>query len=130
LGLLLASRVPVLEALDLASTAAGNAVLRRAVTDAAHLVEGGERISDALASTGYFGHSICWMLSTAEDRGGVDETLLELANMYERGAMRIDKLVLALAGPVVVVLVGLIIGYLVISLYLPIFMLGDAISGL
>jgi len=130
LGLLLASRVPVLEALDLASAAAGNAVLRRAVTDAARLVEGGERISDALASTGYFGHGICWMLSTAEDRGDVDETLLELADMYERGAMRIDKLVIALAGPVVVVLVGLIIGYLVISLYLPIFMLGDAISGI
>ena len=70
------------------------------------------------------------MLSTAEDRGDVHETLLELADMNERGAMRIDKLILKLAGPAVVVLVGLIIGYLVISLYLPIFMLGDAISGL
>ena len=130
LGLLLASKIPVLEALDLASAAAGNAVLRRAVNDAARLVEGGERVSDALASTGYFGHSLCWMLSTAEDRGDVDETLLELADMYERGAMRIDKLILTLAGPAVVVLLGLIIGYLVIALYLPIFMLGDAISGL
>ena len=130
LGLLLSSKVPVLEALDLASAAAGNAVLRRAVNDAARLVEGGERVSDALASTGYFGHSLCWMLSTAEDRGDVHEALLELADMYERGAMRIDKLILTLAGPAIVVLVGLMIGYLVISLYLPIFMLGDAISGL
>jgi type IV pilus assembly protein PilC len=130
LGLLLSSKVPVLEALDLASAGAGNAVLRRAVNDAARLVEGGERVSDALASTGYFGHSLCWMLSTAEDRGDVHEALLELADMYERGAMRIDKLILTLAGPAIVVLVGLMIGYLVISLYLPIFMLGDAISGL
>ncbi len=130
LGLLLASRIPVLEALDLASAAAGNAVLRRAVNAAARLVEGGERVSDALASTGYFGHNLCWMLSTAENRGDVDGTLLELADTYERGVMRIDELIITLAGPVVVVLVGLIIGSLVISLYLPIFMLGDAISAL
>jgi len=130
LGLLLSSKVPVLEALDLASAAAGNAVLRRAVNEAASLVEGGERVSDALASTGYFGHSLCWMLSTAEDRGDVDSALLELADMYERGVMRIDKLIVTFAGPAIVILLGLIVGYLVISLYLPIFMLGDAISGL
>jgi len=130
LGLLLASKVPVLEALDLASAAAGNQVLRRAVNAAATLVEGGQRLSDALAGTGYFGHSLCWMLSTAEDRGHVHETLLELADMYERGAMRVDKLIVTFVGPAIVILVGLIIGCLVISLYLPIFMLGDAISGI
>jgi type II secretory pathway component PulF len=70
------------------------------------------------------------MLSTAEDRGDVDRALLELADMYETGVMRIDKMIATLAGPAIVILVGLIVGYLVISLYLPIFMLGDAISGL
>jgi len=130
LGLLLASKVPALEGLELASAAAGNAVLRRAVTEGAHLVEGGERISGALASTGFFGHSFCWMLSTAEDRGDVDSALLELADVYERGVTRLDKLILMLVGPVLVIAVGIVIGYLIISLYLPIFMLGDAISGL
>ena len=105
-------------------------MLRRAVTEAAPHIEGGERISDALASTGFFGHSFCWMLSTAEDRGDVHGTLLELADVYDRGVTRMDKLILMLVGPILVIAVGIVIGYLIISLYLPIFMLGDAISGL
>ncbi len=128
LGLLLASRVPVVESLDLASAAAGNSVLRRAVDEAAHLVEGGERISDALSSAGYFGHSFCWMVGTGEERGEVDTSLLSLADTYERGVARMDKLIVTLTGPIVIVLLGIIVGFLVLSLYMPIFMLGDAIS--
>jgi type IV pilus assembly protein PilC len=130
LGLLLGSRVPIGESLNLASAVAGNGALRRAAIEGAHLIEGGERISDALASTGFFTHTFCWMLSTAEDRGDVDGAFLELAEVYETGVTRMDKLVLMLVGPILVIAVAIIIGYLVISLYLPIFVLGDAIQGL
>jgi len=129
LALLLASEVPVVESLDLASAAAGNAVLRMAVMDAARLVEGGEAISNALASTGYFGHSFCWMVGSGEERGEVAMSLLNLADTYDRGADRMDKLISMLIGPVVIILLGMTVGFIVISLYLPIFMLGDAISG-
>jgi len=129
LGLLLASKVPVVESLDLASAAAGNAVLRMAVMDAARLVEGGEAISNALASTGYFGHSFSWMVGTGEARGEVAMSLLNLADTYDRGADRMDKLISMLIGPVVIIFLGITVGFIVISLYLPIFMLGDAISG-
>lgn len=129
LGLLLAGNVPVLEGLNLASSAAGNAVLRRAVGAASNLVAGGERISDALASTGFFGHSFCWLLGTGEGRGEVDRALLELADTYERRVARVDKMMLMLMGPLVIITLGVIVGFLVVSLYLPIFMLGDAVGG-
>ena len=130
LGLLLASKVPVVESLDLASAAAGNAVLRMAVMDAARLVEGGEAISAALASSRYFGHSFCWMVGTGEERGEVATSLLSLADTYDRSVARIDKLIVMLTGPIVIILVGAIVGSLVVSMYLPIFVLGDAISGM
>jgi type II secretory pathway component PulF len=130
LGLLLGSRVPIGESLDLASAASGNAVLRAAVTDALNRIQAGERMSEAFASTGFFAHTFCWMLSTAEDRGDVEGALLELADAYETGVTRMDKLVLMLVGPILVVAVAIVIGFLIISLYLPIFMLGDAIQGL
>jgi len=129
LGLLLASKVPVPESLELASSAAGNAVLRTAVTDATRLIEGGDKISDALESTGRFGHSFCWMVATAEERGDVEPVLLDLADSFERSMARTQRMVLTFIGPFTIILLGLVIGFIVLSLYLPIFTLGDAISG-
>jgi len=128
LGLLLASNVPVLESLDLAAASAGNAVLREAVRDAARRIEGGESMSAAFESSGGFGHSFCWMIATAEERGEVDGALLNLADSFERSIGRTQRFILTFIGPAVIILIGFIVATIVIAMYLPIFMLGDAIN--
>lgn len=129
LGLLLASRVPVLESLDLAAASSGNALLRRAIREAAPLVAQGLRIADSLESTRFFGHSFCWLLATGEERGEADVSLISLADSYERQVVGLDRMISTLLAPLLIVVVGGIIGFMVFSMYLPIFTLGDAISG-
>ncbi len=129
LALLLASRVPVLESLDLAAASAGNAVLRGAVHDAVPLVAQGLRLADALESTRFFGHSFCWLLSTGEERGEAEVSLMSLADSYERQVAGLDRMVSTLLAPLLILVVGGVIAFMVFSLYLPIFTLGDAISG-
>lgn len=129
LGLLLFSEVPVLESLDLAGAASNNALLRRKTRQAATLVAGGTGIAQALSSTGYFPHAFCWLLSNAETRGQVPETLISISESYGRELSARDQVFSRMLGPVVVVALGLAIGYIVMALYLPIFTLGDAVSG-
>ncbi len=129
LGLLLSSQVPIDESLDLAAAASGNAVLSRAVEHASKGVERGERLSDALEETGEFSHTFCWLLATAEERGEVDDALLQLADTFERNVSRLNTMVIRLAVPVTVIVMGFIVASVIVALYLPIFTLADTISG-
>lgn len=129
LGLLLASRVPILESLELAAASSGSAILERAVAEANLMIASGERLADALDSTGFFGHTFCWMVSTAENRGEVETALESLAETYEREAALRDRLAVAFVTPALIFVVGGVIAFVVVSLYLPIFTLGDVVSG-
>ena len=128
LGLLLASRVPALDSLELAAAASGSPVLARAVDDANLQVAGGERIADALASTGFFGHNFCWLLSTGEDRGEAETALDSLALTYERELASRDKMVAFMMSPILILIIGAVVAFFVMSMYLPIFSLGDQIQ--
>ena len=129
LSLMLASRVPVIESLELAAATSNSPQLQRAVEDASLQVAGGERIADSLESTGFFGHNFCWLLSMGESRGEAEQALESLAMTFEREANNRERALSILAIPVIIVCLGLIIGFIVISLYLPLFTLGDSISG-
>ena len=104
-------------------------MLQRVVDDANLQVAGGERISDALSSTGFFGHNFCWLLATSEDRGDAESALENLAAIYEREVTLRDRMLGSLVSPILIVMLGFIIASIVISLYLPIFSLGDVVSG-
>lgn len=126
-SLLLEARVPVLESLELAAAAAGSPLIERAAESAVLDVAGGDTIADALRRTKYFGHSFCWLLGLGEKRGEAEVALLGLADAYDREADMRDRIIATLFTPALVVMLGLIIGSLVISLYLPIFTLGDIV---
>lgn len=128
LGMLLTSRAESAESLALAAEAAGNAVLARAGKTAARLVEGGDKFAGALAVTGYFGNSFSWLLRQGEENGFLDKTLLQLAEASDREALRRSKLVLVLAGPVMVILAGILVGVVVIGMFLPILKLSSLVA--
>jgi type IV pilus assembly protein PilC len=129
LAILLKAGVPVIESLELAATASGSTALSRAVSDASLQVASGQRISDALAATDFFGHNLCWLVSTAEDRGEVDLALESAASAYDRELAVRDRFTGLAIGPIAIILIAMLILSIVFSLYLPIFSLADTLSG-
>jgi type IV pilus assembly protein PilC len=129
MGLMLNSRVPVLESLDLAASASGNSVLRKHANAAAIQIAKGEKLADALSDTGYFPHGFCWFLANGESYGTLPEVLLDVSQSYEKDVALIDGSLLNLLSPAIVILLGFIVSFIVLALYMPIFSLGDAIQG-
>lgn len=129
LGLLLQARVPMPESLELAGAAAGNDVLRQAVARAGQLVSGGMPLAVALRETKYFESGFCWLLGNGEQRGEADKSLLALADDYEQAIDRSRRWILSFVEPAIVVVIGIVYASFAVAMYLPIFSLGDAISG-
>ncbi len=129
LALLLGSRVPIPESMQLAATAAGNAVLGRAVTRATHTIEQGSNIAGAFEATGYFDGTFNWLLGLAEERGELEVSLLHLADTYEQGGRRTGRAIVSFLPPALILLLGGVVASIVISIYLPMFTLADVISG-
>jgi type II secretory pathway component PulF len=126
---LLRSGVGAPEALRLAGEASGSASVEVAAYQAAKDVEAGHTLSAALAASGAFSHTFCWMVSMGEKSGELVTALASIAATEDRRADTLARLALTLIGPVVIVLIGLAIGFFVTAIYMPIFSLGDAISG-
>lgn len=128
LRMMIESNVPLVESLQLAAAASGNAVMERAVAEAARGVEGGATLADSLERTRYFDNGFCWLLRNAEQRGEIQSTLYLLEDEYSRTLDHLRNVVLTVAGPGIVFITGLLVGFIVLSLYLPIFSLGDVIG--
>ena len=129
LEVLLTARAPIIESLELAAAASASPILERAVNKAVLLVASGERVADALSSTGFFGHSFCWTLGTSEGRGELERALGALAETYEREVALRDRLSTAMISPALVFIIAVVVGSIIVSLYLPIFVLGDSVGG-
>ena len=129
LALLLAARVPIIESLTLAGAASGCAVLERGCARACGRVAAGERLTDALRDTRFFGPNAIWLLGTGEERGCAEEALAQLAENFDRETRARELSMGTFTAPMVTAFFGLIIGFVVMAMYLPIFTLGDQITG-
>jgi len=128
LRLMLESNVPLLDSLGLSAAASGNAVLAGEIGKASRGVASGASLADSLEQTRYFDRGFCWLLRNAEQRGELPSALLVLEEEYERSLSHMRNSILNLVTPVVVVAIGFIVGFVIVSLYLPIFSLGDVIG--
>ncbi len=129
LGLMLQAGVPIGEALDLAGAAAANERLRGFVRRAAVHIAQGDRVADALSDTRYFPHSYLWFLANGESRGQLPQTLIDLSEASEREVSVRDEVMVHLITPVAIIALGGFVAFVIIALYLPIFSLGDALTG-
>jgi type IV pilus assembly protein PilC len=103
--------------------------LERALEDAVLEVASGERLADALEHTRFFGHDTCWLLATSEERGTTEEAFSSLAGRLEHQASTHEKFIGAMAAPVFVIVIGLAVAFVVFSMYMPIFTIGDSMGG-
>ena len=128
-GTLLATGVPILQALVIVKDTSGNEVVARAVIEVHKSIRDGETISEPLKGfPNVFPPLVVHMIAVGEETGAIDQMLYKVAEAYER---EVDDMVDGLAKliePLLIVFLGVIIGFIVIALYLPIFKIGQLIK--
>ncbi len=128
LGTLLSSGVPILEALTITSRTAGNRVVEKAALRTRTSISEGKTVSEPLSESDVFPPMVCQMVAVGETTGALDSMLAKIADFYEEEVdTAIDNLT-SLMEPIVIVFLGVVVGGLVISLYLPIFQLGAVVG--
>ena len=130
LGTLIASGVPILQALKIVKETIGNVVIQRAIDQVHDSIREGETIAAPLEESGVFPPMVVNMIDVGEETGSLDAMLMKVADTYDAEVEAAVNALLTMMEPVIIVFLGFVVGYIVVALYLPIFMLGDAISGL
>jgi type IV pilus assembly protein PilC len=121
LSTLLASGVPILDGLDITARTAGNAVIEAAVQTTRTSIERGETISAPLRETGVFPSMVVQMINVGETTGALDAMLGKIADFYEEEVDTAVAGLLTLMEPVMIAVLGVVVGGIVIAMYLPIF---------
>ena len=129
LASLIRSGVPILEVLQIVSQTVGNTVMERAIKAASGDIERGEGIAAALGKHPVFPVMIIRMVSAGEQTGNIDNMLERVANFLDEEVEAMLSGLMSLLEPILIVFLGLLIGSMVICMYLPIFNLGNIVSG-
>jgi type IV pilus assembly protein PilC len=128
LSTLIAAGVPILQAIDIVRETSGNEVISRAMEQVYNSVKEGESIHEPMRESKIFPPLVCHMVAVGEETGAIDQMLIKVAEAYER---EVDDTVNALTSiiePVLIVILGAIVGAIVICLYLPLFYIPKAIK--
>ena len=122
-----AAGVPLVDALNSTAGAAGNSVYAKAIRRIRDDVTTGSTLYNAIKSTGLFPHMLLQMVSIGEESGALDEMLDKVANHYEEAVDNAVDSLSSLLEPLIMSILGVMVGGLMIAMYLPIFMLGSVI---
>ncbi len=129
LSTLLSSGVPILQSLDITAKTAGNVVIESAILQVRAGVERGENFVDPLKATKVFPHMVGQMIGVGEQTGALDSMLGKIADFYEEEVDTAIADLLAMIEPVLIAFLGVTIGSIVISMYLPLFSLIGKLAG-
>jgi type IV pilus assembly protein PilC len=129
LGTLISSGVPILEGLDITARTSGNAVIERAISQTRKAVEAGRSLVDPLKETEVFPGMVTQMIAVGEQTGAMDAMLQKIADFYEDEVDSAIKDMLTAIEPIMIVVLGVIVGGVVISMYLPLFSLIGKLAG-
>jgi len=129
LGTLISSGVPILEGLDITARTSGNAVIEKAIGQTRKAVEAGRSLVDPLKETDVFPGMVTQMIGVGEQTGAMDAMLQKIADFYEDEVDAAVKDLLTALEPIMIVFLGVVVGGVVISMYLPLFSLIAKLSG-
>jgi len=126
---LIASGVPILDCLEITASTAGNAVVEEAIMNVKKAIEEGRTIVDPLKASGVFPSMVVSMIGVGEQAGALETMLTKIADFYEEEVdASVGDLMTAME-PMMIVVLGVTVGGIVISMYLPIFTLVGQLSG-
>jgi type IV pilus assembly protein PilC len=129
LGTLISSGVPILEGLDITARTSGNAVVEKAISETRKAVEAGRSLVDPLKETDVFPGMVTQMIGVGEQTGAMDAMLQKIADFYEDEVDAAVKDMLTAIEPIMIVFLGVVVGGVVISMYLPLFSLINKLAG-
>jgi type IV pilus assembly protein PilC len=129
LGTLIASGVPILEGLDITARTAGNAVVERALQQVRKSLEEGKSLTEPLKDSEVFPGMVTQMIAVGEQTGAMDAMLQKIADFYEEEVDAAVKDLLTALEPIMIVFLGIVVGGVVISMYMPLFSLIGKLSG-
>ncbi len=121
LGTLIASGVSILDGLEITAKTAGNRVIHDAVMESRNSIAGGETIAAPLQKSKVFPPMVISMIAVGEQTGGLDEMLSKIADFYDEEVDAAVANLLAAMEPIMIVLLGGVVGGMIIAMYLPIF---------
>jgi type IV pilus assembly protein PilC len=127
LSALVSAGVPLLQALDITGKTAGNHVVEQAMAGVIDSVKSGGTIADPLKESSVFPSMVSHMVSVGEETGSLDTMLSKIADFYEDQVDAAVKSLTSILEPVMIIIVGGMVGFIVISMYLPLFKVYDAI---
>jgi type IV pilus assembly protein PilC len=127
LSSLISSGVPILQAIEITGKTAGNAVVEKAMADVIASVKSGGTIAAPLREAPVFPAMVCQMVGVGEETGALDTMLAKVADFYEDEVAAAIKGLTSLLEPLMIIVVGGIVGFIVISMYMPLFKVYDAI---
>ncbi|MBK8481390.1 MAG: type II secretion system F family protein [Proteobacteria bacterium] len=128
-GTLLASGVPILDSMEICARTSGNIVIEEAINEVRARVAEGKDVAGPLGKTNTFPPMVVQMIAVGEQTGNMDQMLQKIADFYEE---EVDVAVAALTSlmePMMMVVLGGVVGFILIAMYLPIFELGGSIRG-
>ena len=120
--------VPILTAIEVTGQTAGNSVLEKAMEDVIESVKAGGQIAAPLRSAPIFPPMVASMIAVGEETGNLDTMLTKVADFYEDEVAAAIKALTSILEPIMIVLVGGIVGFIVIAMYMPMFKVYDAIK--
>ena len=128
LGTLISSGVSILEGLEITAKTAGNRVVQDAIMASRSSIAGGDTIAGPLQKSGVFPPMVISMIAVGEQTGGLDEMLSKIADFYDEEVDAAVSGLLAAMEPLMIVVLGVIVGGMVVSMYLPIFNMINAVQ--
>ncbi len=128
LGTLVSSGVSILDGLEITAKTAGNRVVHDAIMESRASIAGGDTIAQPLKKSGVFPPMVISMISVGEQTGGLDEMLSKIADFYDEEVDAAVSNLLSLLEPIMIVFLGIVVGGMVVSMYLPIFDMINAVQ--
>lgn len=127
LSTMVSSGVPILNALDIVAKTSGNKTVELGVLEAKKSIAEGQTLADPLEVTGVFPPMVIQMIAIGESTGSLDHMLAKVADFYDSEVDIAVETLTSLLEPMMIVFLGVVVGGLVVSMYLPIFQIGEAI---
>jgi len=128
LGTMMHSGVPILQSLDIVANTTGNIVIARAVRDVQDSVRTGESLAGPLTQHPVFPPMVVQMLAVGEDTGALDAMLAKISTFYDQEVEATTEQLTALIEPIMIAILGGIVGSMIVALYMPIFKIFDLIK--
>jgi len=128
MGTMLSSGVAILEALDIVAKTSGNRVVENAIYNVRSGIAEGRTMADPLQASGVFPSMVCQMIAVGESTGALDAMLEKIADFYDEEVDQAVENLTAMIEPMMIVFLGVVVGGLIVSMYLPIFKMAGAIG--